>query len=108
MNLPRPSHLIVVTLSSSKPLFFNGLKPTVSLGVPYEAACLGGGRELPLFLGPLRLLLFFRRHGWFLFIFPLIFDLFRHGMCSQDLRGVLWMQATLAPTRRGRQSAAVT
>src|SRR5713101_11872 len=69
---------------------------------------LGGGRELALFLGPLRLLLFFRRHGWFLFIFPLIFDLFRHGMCSQDLRGVLWMQATLAPTATGRQSAAVT
>src|SRR5882762_1072007 len=42
VNLPRSSHLIVVTLSSSKPLFFNGLKPTVSLDVPDEAACTDG------------------------------------------------------------------
>ena len=46
---------------------------------------LGRCREFTLFLGPLRRFLFFRRHGRFLFIFPLIFDLFRHGMHSQDL-----------------------
>ena len=56
-----------------------------------SAVYLDRGHEFAFFFGPLRRLLFFRRHGRFLFIFPLIFDLFRHGMRSQDL----WVYAML-------------
>lgn len=66
------------------------------------------GRELALFLGPLRGLLFFRRQSRFLFLFPFIFDLFGHDKCSPDLRGVLWMHVGRGPTATGRQSAAIT
>jgi hypothetical protein len=66
-----------------------------------SAVYLDRGREFALFLGSLRRLLFFQRHGRFLFIFPLIFDLFGHGMCSQDLRGVVWIYALPGATRDG-------
>jgi hypothetical protein len=53
-----------------------------------EPIYLGRCREFTLFLSPLRRFLFFRRQGRFLFIFPLIFDLFGHGMRSPRFVGV--------------------
>ena len=51
---------------------------------------LGRFHEFGLFLGPLRRLLFFRRQGCFLLIFPLIFDFFGHGVRSQYVWGVFF------------------
>jgi len=56
----------------------------------HAPVCLGRFHEFGLFLGPLRRLLFFRRQGRFLLIFPLIFDFFGHGVHSQYLWGVFF------------------
>ena len=53
-----------------------------------EAIYLGRCHKFTILLSPLRRFLFFRRQGRFLFIFPLIFDLFGHGMRSPRFVGV--------------------
>ena len=60
-----------------------------------------------LFLGPLRRLLFFRRQGGFLLIFPLIFDFFGHGVRSQEVWGVFCESKPGDTARWGRLSSGI-